>query len=58
MLAVIAAVEPRRIPVLLGGSDLTRPAPLPQPRLAVLLRPLPCLGKCGGRPCADCREAA
>ena len=58
MYAALAAGEPRRIPVLLGGSGLTRPAPLPQPRLAVLLRPLPCLGKCGGRPCADCREAA
>ncbi len=58
MFAAFAARESHRIPVLLGGSGLTRPAPLPQPRLAVLLRPLPCLGKCGGRPCADCREAA
>ena len=58
MFAAFAARESHRIPVLLGGSGLTRPAPLPQPRLAVLLRPLPCLGKCGGRPCADCRVAA
>ncbi len=58
MFAAFAARESHRIQVLLGGSGLTRPAPLPQPRLVVLLRPLPCLGKCGGRPCADCREAA
>lgn len=57
MFAALASREPRRIPVLLGGSGLTRPAPVPQRKLAVLLRPLPCLGKCEGRPCADCREA-
>lgn len=57
MFAALAARESHRIPVLLGGSCLTRPSPLPQRKLAVLLRPRPCLGKCEGRPCADCREA-
>ena len=58
MFAALAVRESHRIPVLLGGSGLTSPAPLPQRKLAVLLRPLPCLGKCTGRPCADCRVAA
>ena len=58
MFAALAVRESHRIPVLLGGSGLTSPAPLPQRKLAVLLRPLPCLGKCMGRPCADCRVAA
>ena len=58
MFAAFAARESHRIPVLLGGSGLTRPAPSPRRKLAVLLRPLPCPGKCTGRPCADCREAA
>lgn len=59
MHAALAAGESRRIPVLLGGSGLlTGPAPSPQRKLAVLLRPLPCFGKCMGRPCADCRVAA
>ena len=57
MFAALAVRESHRIPVLLGGSGLTSPAPLPQRKLAVLLRPLPCLGKCMGRPCTDCRRA-
>ena len=44
MFAALAVRESHRIPVLLGGSGLTSPAPLPQRKLAVLLRPLPCLG--------------
>lgn len=54
MLAVSTAVEPRRIPVLQGGSGLAGHPPVPHRKLPVLLRPLPCLGKCTGRPCADC----
>ena len=58
MSAVPVARASHRVPVLLGGSGLASPLPAPQRNLALLLRPLPCLGKCGGRPCADCREAA
>ena len=58
MFAVHAARESRRIPVLLGGSGLACPLPVPLRKPAVLLRPLPCLGKCVGRTCADCPVAA
>ena len=44
-----------RVPVLLGGTGLASPLPAPQRNLALLLRPLPCLGKCMGLPCATCR---
>jgi len=54
MLAVITAVEPRRIPVLLGGSGLAGHPPVPHRKLPVLLRPLPCVGKCMERPYAAC----
>ena len=37
------------------GSALLCPAPLPQRSLRVVAASLPCLGKCMGRPCADCR---
>lgn len=57
MLAVLAARELRRIPVLLGGSGLAGRPPVPHRKLPVLLRPRPCLGKCMGRPCADCHAA-
>ncbi|CAM3393146.1 hypothetical protein [Paracidovorax anthurii] len=55
MLAVTTAVEPRRIPVLLGGSGLAAHPSVPHRKLPVLLRPQPCLGKCMGHPCARCR---
>lgn len=57
MFAVVAAKESHRIPVLLGGSGLAGRPPAPQRKLAALLRPLPYLGKCTGRSCADCRVA-
>jgi hypothetical protein len=57
MFAALAAREPHRIPVLLGGSGLAGLPPAPRHKLAVLLRPLPCLGQCAGRLCADCRVA-
>lgn len=57
MLAVVAAVEPRRIPVLLGGSGLAGRPPVPHHKVPVLLRPLRCLGKCKGRSCAGCRAS-
>ncbi len=57
MFAVVAARESRRIPVLLGGSGLADRPPVPHRKIPVLLRPLPCSGKCMGRPCADCQAA-
>lgn len=50
MLAVAAARESRRIPVLLGGSGRAGRPPVPHRKVAVLLRPVPCPGGCTGRP--------
>lgn len=57
MLAIATARESHRIAVLLGGTGLAGPSPRPQRKLAALLRPLPCLGKCTGYPCAVCDVA-
>lgn len=54
MSAIPAARASHRVPVLLGGSGLASPLPAPQRKLALLLRPRPCLGKCMGLPCATC----
>lgn len=54
MSAVVAAREARRIPVLLGGSGVAGRPPVVHRKLPVLLRPLPCSGKCSVRMCASC----
>lgn len=55
MSAVPGARASHRVPVLLGGTGIASPLPAAQRKLALLLRPLPCLGKCMGLPCAACR---
>jgi len=55
MSAVPAVSALHRVPVLLGGTGHASLRPAPQRKLALLLRPLPCLGKCMGLPCAACR---
>lgn len=42
MFAVPVTRESRRVPVLLGGTGLTRPLPAPRRTLPALLLPKPC----------------
>jgi hypothetical protein len=57
MLATLTSREVHRIPVLLGGSGRAGTPPVRHCKLPVLLRPLPCCGKCRGRPLIGCPVA-
>lgn len=54
MSAVPVTRELHRVPVLLGGSGLARPLPIPRRVVPALLLPKPCASGCDGRAYSPC----
>lgn len=54
MFAVPVTRESHRVPVLLGGTGLARPLPVPRRVLPALLMPKPCSGRKDGPTGVSC----